>query len=65
MSGSQPYHAWPDRCHESHETRVSDASSFDEICKLCGRTDISTGGWGWLRIPCPAKKSYAQGKTKD
>lgn len=52
----KPWSDWPDECHESHETRVSDASSFDEICTLCGRTDRSGAGWGWLRMPCPAKK---------
>jgi hypothetical protein len=57
MNEQQPYHSWPDVCHESHNTRVSDASSFDEICVNCGRTDITGGGWGWLRMPCPSKKT--------
>lgn len=41
-------------CHPSHVTRVSDASSFDEICTNCGATDITGGGWGKLAEPCPA-----------
>lgn len=65
MNGQRPYEAHPDTCHESHATRVSDASSFDEICTLCGRTDISGGGWGWLRMPCPSRPSYAQDTTKE
>jgi hypothetical protein len=39
-------------CHPSHETRISDASSFDEICIHCGATDV-LGGWGQLQYPCP------------
>lgn len=62
---SRPWDAWPDKCHETHETRVSDASSFDEICIHCGARDISGGGWGSLRMPCPNKKTYAQGKATD
>lgn len=46
---------WPDECHPTHETRISDASSFDEICVLCGATDRLNAGWGWLRVPCRAK----------
>lgn len=39
--------------HPSHKTRVSmDASSFDEICEYCGRTD-TVFGWGLLVYPCP------------
>lgn len=49
---------FPDECHASHVTRVSmGASSFDEICTLCGATDRAGGGWGRLRLPCPGKKS--------
>jgi hypothetical protein len=48
---------WPDQCHDSHDTRVSDASSFDEICTKCGATDITSGGWGWLRVPCKGGKT--------
>ena len=40
--------------HPSHKTRGSDASSFDEICVFCGRTDTVPGGWGKLSEPCPA-----------
>jgi len=38
--------------HPSHVTRFSDASSYDEVCTLCGTTDISGGGWGKLARPC-------------
>lgn len=41
-----------DRCHPSHKTRSSDASTFDEICVNCGARDIAGGGWGNLRFPC-------------
>jgi len=37
--------------HPSHDTRLSDASSFDEICKRCGATD-EIGSWGRLALPC-------------
>lgn len=41
------------RCHPSHVTRFSfGASSYDEVCTLCGATDIAGGGWGKLRFPC-------------
>jgi hypothetical protein len=39
--------------HSSHDTRFSDASTFDEICKNCGATD--TAGSGTLHLPCTAK----------
>ena len=43
-----------DRLHPSHETRGSlDASSYDEVCVRCGATDITGGGWGDLKNPCP------------
>lgn len=44
--------------HPSHVTRMSDASSFDEICVNCGATDEVPGGWGKLAEPClnPPKK---------
>lgn len=45
-----------DKLHPSHKTRFSDASSFDEICVLCGARDISGGGWGLLKYPCPSIK---------
>lgn len=37
--------------HPSHKTRFSDASTFDEICTLCGATD-EIGGFGNLQYPC-------------
>ena len=37
----------------SHKTRISDASSYDEICVRCGTTDIAGAGWGGLAMPCP------------
>lgn len=43
-----------DELHPSHVTRISDASSFDEICTLCGATDVAGGGWGNLRFACTA-----------
>lgn len=39
--------------HPSHKTRFSDASSYDEICTVCGATD-SLGSWGNLAKPCPS-----------
>ena len=40
--------------HPSHKTRFSfGASTFDEICELCGATDHVPGGWGKLAEPCP------------
>jgi hypothetical protein len=42
-----------DQKHPSHVTRSSDASTFDEICTLCGATDEVPGGWGKLAEPCP------------
>ncbi len=35
--------------HESHKTRCSDSSFYDEICTLCGATDAGK----WLSLPCP------------
>jgi hypothetical protein len=47
--------------HPSHRTRFSfDASTFDEICKLCGATDMVPGGWGNLAKPCPASEEERQ-----
>jgi len=38
--------------HPSHVTRISmDASTYDEICILCGATD-EIGSWGRLAAPC-------------
>jgi len=42
--------------HPTHRTRMSDASSFDEICMLCGFTDQVPGGWGNLVKPCPGSR---------
>lgn len=39
--------------HPTHQTRFSDASTFDEICVKCGATDQVPGGWGRLALPCP------------
>lgn len=48
-----PLH-FEDKLHPTHRTRISDASSFDEICILCGATDIAGGGWGRLAFACSA-----------
>ena len=40
------------RPHLSHVTRISDASSFDEICVNCGAHD-EIGSWGTLVDLCP------------
>lgn len=37
--------------HPTHKTRISDASTFDEICVHCGATD--TRGSDLLNLPCP------------
>lgn len=42
-----------------HKTRISDASSFDEICDNCGATDRS--GDNGLNEPCP----YPGGKPAN
>lgn len=42
----------PDECHSSHDTRSSDSSLYDSVCKNCGATDFSGGGWAALRFPC-------------
>lgn len=39
--------------HPSHVTRMSDASTFDEICINCYARDEVPGGWGELAKPCP------------
>lgn len=55
--------------HPSHETRFSDASTFDEICVNCGARDIAGGGWGELAYPCkhkpPRGKEDAQDQTSQ
>lgn len=50
--------------HPSHKTRYSDASTFDEICDLCGATDQVPGGWGQLAYPCPGMKEYSKETEK-
>lgn len=47
----------PDALHESHRTRISDASTFDEICCLCDAHDITGGGWGGLKYECKASQA--------
>jgi hypothetical protein len=47
------------RVHPSHKTRISDASTFDEICDLCGAHDQVPGGLGDLVHPCPMNKGEA------
>lgn len=46
--------------HPSHKTRMSDASTYDEVCVLCGRTDQVPGGWGDLAFPCPKNKEWPE-----
>jgi len=41
--------------HESHKTRMSDSSLYDEVCVNCGVTD--TMKQGNEPCPCPEKKS--------
>lgn len=43
--------------HPSHNTRFSDSSMYDEVCTLCGATDVTGGGWGRLAFPCTEVKS--------
>lgn len=45
--------------HSSHVTRMSDASTYDEVCVNCGACDEVPGGWGRLAHPCP--KPVGQG----
>jgi hypothetical protein len=45
--------------HPSHQTRFSDASTFDEICEICGAHDEVPGGWGKLADPCPGPLTSA------
>ena len=56
--------------HPTHRTRISlDASTYDEICELCGATDITLGGWGKLGEPCPSnddlRKEYDLKKAAE
>lgn len=42
------------KIHPSHDTEMSmGASSYDEKCKNCNRTDVVPGGPGLLAQPCP------------
>lgn len=42
-----------DKLHPSHKTRPAyEASSYDEVCEVCGATDVAGGGWGLLALPC-------------
>lgn len=53
--------------HPSHQTRISDASTFDEICINCGATDEVPGGWGALAQPCsnpPKTEEATNAKTE-
>lgn len=50
------WNKWPDIRHPSHDTRISDASTYDEVCVNCGAHDITGGGWGFLRAPCEEVK---------
>lgn len=44
--------------HPSHRTRFAfDASTYDEVCVLCGETDQVPGGWGKLAEPCQATQA--------
>lgn len=45
---------YPNQCHLSHVTRMTDSSTSDEICIHCGARDSVPGGWGKLRFPCTA-----------
>lgn len=50
--------------HPSHKTRVSmDASSYDEICELCGATD--TAGSETLHLLCPGNLEYGANLHKS
>lgn len=40
--------------HESHKTRMSDSSLYDEVCINCNKTDTSPLG---LDTPCPSPKA--------
>lgn len=50
--------------HPSHNTYLSmDASSYDEICSVCGATD--TAGSGRLSKPCPGASSGSERYDAD
>ncbi len=48
--------------YNTHKTRASDASSYDEVCTCCGATDISGNGWGKLTQPCPNREDVNEVK---
>lgn len=48
--------------HPTHETRFSDASTFDEICVNCGATDSYGGG---LDSECPSPKKNVLDKIVE
>jgi hypothetical protein len=47
-----------DEKHPGHVTRYSDASSYDEVCILCGARDIAGGGWGTLIFECKGLRDH-------
>jgi len=50
--------------HPSHQTRISmGASTYDEICDLCGATD-ELGSWGRLAEPCPGRSAITLVKRR-
>lgn len=52
--------------HPSHRTRISfDASTYDEICELCGATDVVPGGWGKLALPCSAPRDQCEAYDRE
>ncbi len=51
--------------HPSHKTRYSDASTFDEICTLCGAKDVTGGGWGKLAYKCPQNPRHKAKELKS
>jgi hypothetical protein len=48
----------PEQAYATHKTRVSDASSFDEICTLCGATDARGAEGDLLELPCPGLRGH-------
>ena len=52
-----------DKKHLSHKTRSSDASTFDEICMVCGVTDTAGQGWGELAKPCQDTDAFNKDPT--
>ena len=50
---------------KGHHTRFSDASTFDEVCEVCGATDQVPGGWVKLAEPCPGEGCPALGYEEE